>query len=171
MSGHYQGGVLWFIVFVGGVVLFHRTYEKTFRDKLENMREDYKHQLSIKQDKGDGRQWPVEPSDKARMYADTISHVTTLLEHLSEPIQKEVNSCAILSLIILTAHVFLLVMPSLTAVPYFEPFHLDSDRWHTAAIIALYLACLWLSWKAFSTYRGLWQRIQFTAKYYAERWL
>lgn len=84
MYGYY-GSVAWFVAFVGGVVLFHRVYEKTFRDVLENIREGYK----IRDD------------------LVKVENVTTALRYISRPVQMEVNRCAILGTLILAAQALL----------------------------------------------------------------
>jgi len=91
MCGYY-GSVAWFVAFIGGIVLFHRVYEKTFRDVLENIREGYKTRYEKDNSQGD----LVE-----------IENVTTALRYISRPVQTEVNRCAIWGMLILAAQALL----------------------------------------------------------------
>jgi len=102
--------VSWIAFFVGGIIAYHRTYEKTFRDQLESIKENYKHKI-------------VE--EKKKEYVEKYQLITIKLVAFSEPVQKQVNICLGIILLILLTQSILIITPNML---FYEQLNLSEQK-------------------------------------------
>jgi len=100
--------ISWALIFIGGIIVFHRAYEKFFRDKLENMRERVGKLIDYRQ-ANQGKNDISRQDDIDNIYNHFI-FLSRQLEELSDPVQKGINICAIWGAIILLLHLVLLLI-------------------------------------------------------------
>jgi len=149
-----QYSILWFTIFVGGIIVYIRASEKTFRDKLENFRERYQ------QIKDDSR-----VTELARSAArETVVHSTYVLEGLSAPTQKELYRCAQLVIFILTVQVILI---SFEGVIFQQEKQIQSLV-YKALVFVFYILNIKLYISAFLTVRRWHSIVTHITEYYQE---
>jgi len=147
--------ISWALIFIGGIIVFHRAYEKFFRDKLENMRDRVGKLIDYHQ-ANQGKNGISRQDDIANMYNHFI-FLSRQLEELSDPVQKEINNCATWGAIILSLHLLLLL------ISIFSQDESSLEMWFNFCLVVVSgVICLILSNLARSSYRRLSKKAEAT---------
>jgi len=137
--------ITWAIVFIGVIIIFHRAYEKFFRDKLENMREHVGKLIDYRQANQAKNDIPRQ-DDIGNMYNHFI-FLSRQLEEVSDPVQAEINHCAIWGAMLLFLHLFILF-----CIIIYSPEAGLAVWFHFYLAIFSGMICLMLSFRALVSY-------------------
>ena len=137
IEGH---AVSWFIIFVGGIILYYRICEKTFRDKLENIRRDLSEALDRSRYSLDENE---ELSEKEYAIKDRIDHLSYFLVRMTGPVQKQINDCSLFALAILIVEFLFISTKYFDLFPSENGYVVDLQYWTTLYffIMMLLLSC------------------------------
>jgi len=139
MPLHHSVAVAWLIVFVGGVIVYIRGTEKTFRDNLEKSKERYYRiiediaPITLDNDK------ELDKNKITAVCKSAIDQIVDELEYLSNPTRTMLIMCAVVTLALLTTQIFFILFD-------IRCFHKmgSVSHWYPSSLIIFYFVCMYL---------------------------